>query len=322
MKGKEMANFIDQFEKNPEMDIPASFLEQLRLYEKYVEEYDIKLITKDFDFIPKNIEKIINNPFLCAEIQVCELVTNVLFKFITVRGVADQPAIWASKQLKKMTIQKETIENLMLPTKLSLKAIRLYPKEYTKSLSNKSLNIISLSNPPHFLVLPLLEEFDKRDLEIPSNLLNLLDFNNPNISPHLFLSIFDIYIKEPSTFLSEQIVSAFKIRPQLHLMVTHDLSNYDMNAVDYALQTLGTTISNFLPLPFPLSSLYSPKILDLVDEIEAFIRDPNQCDKNVILSILQSYSESDISFTLPLLIEFPQWQNFLKDLDERFQLII
>ena len=322
MNAREMANFIEQFEKNPEMDIPASFLEQLRLYERYVEEYDIKQIKTQFDFIPKNIEKIISNPYLCAEIQVCDLVTNVLYKFITARNREDQPAFWACKQLKKMAQQKGNVENQIIPPKLALKTIRMYPKEYAKSLSDKSLNIISLSNPPHFLALPFLEEYDRRGLEIPVNLLSLLDFDDTRISPHLFISIFDIYIKQPSIYLSEKIVTAFIRRPQLHIMVTHDLSNYDMNAVDYALQTLGTAITRFLPFPFPLAALYSPKIADLVDEVEAFMSDPSQSNKSIISTIIHNYNETDIQFVLPLLIEFPQWQPFLRDIDERLQLII
>ena len=317
-----MSIFIDQFEKNPEMDIPASFLEQLQNYEKYVEEYDIKVITKDYDFIPKNIEKIVNNPYLCAEMQVCDLVINVLFKFITVRGTADSPAIWASKLLKKIASQREVLHELRISSKTALKAVQTFPSEYVRSLPDKSLNILSLSSPPSFLTLPILEEFDKRNLELPLNLITHLDFSNPLISPHLLLTIFDLFIREPNMLLAENLVKAIKNKPQIHLLFMRDLSPYEIGAVEEALQILGTAIIRELPFPFQLSALYSPKISDLVDEIEANIETLERSDRSILVSILQSYSDSMIGFILPLLLEFPQWKSLLTELDDRLNISI
>ena len=317
MNSSELANFVDEFEKNPEMDIPETFLEQLQLYEKYAGEYDIQIIAKQFSFIPKNIEKIINNFYLCSEMQICDLVVSILFKFITSRGVSDLPAIWASSLIRKLAVQKELVSSVGVPAKIAIKAIQNYPQEYLKLLDDKALNILALSNPPSFIVEPLLEEIDKRNIEIPQNMLNKINFNEANFSPHLVKSIFEFFIKEPSIQFGNNIVSFFATRPQLHVFLTHDLSMYNLDAVVGALQTLGKSIQSAMPFKFPLSYLYSPKIRDLVDEIEHYFQDPASADKGALVSILQSYSDNIILFTLPLLIEFPEWFSILKELDDR-----
>lgn len=323
MKSYEVAAFIDNFAQNPAQDIPSEFLEQLRRYADYVEEYDLKRITREFDFIPKNIEKLIANPYLCVEPQVSDLLTEVLLKFVTKRDDAKDPVtLWAANLLRKFQkMQKKGSNKSRSKAQLMLKSIYQYPKEYFQSLTNEKLSTIALSNPPQQLILYLLEELENRKLEIPPKLIQSIDITSNRISPSLMVSIFQIYIESPTLQFAELLVQAINNRPFLHVLFTSDLSFYEIPVIRNALSLLGSVISKF-NFSFPLSYIYPPQISDLAYEIKGVTDPVSKMYYDVFASILQDYNDTQIQFLFPLILEFPHIGKCLFDIDERIQAML
>ncbi|EAX88046.1 hypothetical protein TVAG_207310 [Trichomonas vaginalis G3] len=318
MKSNEVAAFVDSFAQNPAQDIPAEFLDQLKKYSSYVEEFDIVTITNQYNFIPKNVEKILSNPYLCSEMQVCDLITDILFKFITARNnPGDQPSLWAANLLRKLGSQQSKLHSLFgLPGNLVIKAVMHYPREYMQSITDEALSTIALSSPPKNLIPYLLEELEKRKLEIPPQLIMCIDIASPNISPALMISIFNIYINAPTIQFAEQLVSAIKIRPQIHIMFISDLSMYNISNLKNSLEILGSVISqqNF---DFPLSCLYSPVIQDIADEIQYTYKSITSTQLEFISQTLKEFTNDQIPFLFPLVLEFPLLGKAILDIDER-----
>lgn len=308
----QMEKFIADFAQNPEMDIPLEFIQELQNYERYVQEYDLITITKQYTFIVNNIKAILENKYLCSELQICELITNILMKFMTVRdSLSDQGAGWAAGRLKSHASGR--LKN----SSIQLNAIRMFPKEYVSQLTDKELMILSLSSPPDYLVLPVLSEIEKRKLSIPVHSLYNIDLADPGIGPRLFVTMFKIYVEEtdpddPNEKVTINITDAFIKRPQLHLMCMLDLSRFVPQQLELALGRIGACLMRKFPLPYSIAYFYNPAISDIVEELELNRKNLDGIDDNEMQSLVNDLGEDGIAYLVPLALEFPEWGNKLQ----------
>lgn len=304
----EMNKFLEKARNDPLCDIPQEFLNQLSLYQICIESSGFTEIRKNFSYIPSIIKDIIENIHLCSEPKICDSLTNVLFELITKEGnFSDAFAIQTANLLKRINSTKSKSSSVF-PSKLVLKAIEDYPDEYVEGLTSSQLLVISLSNPPSYLILAIIKSLRKRDIVVPDNLIVDLDVSR---DPFDYLDIFIIsykkFIKNPTLAKAKQIVRAFFIRPQAHLICISDLSNFTKNDIERSFPLIGSLILESFPLDIKLSSLYHPSIEDIVNIYEEYNGNFSDETINLLKEKQRKLSEMQYKHLSLFFCEFPEW---------------
>jgi len=262
MNEEEFIDFLGEISANPERDIPPSFVDTLYEYERIVCSTSIENIAANYKSLPKLIEKVLENKYICCEPIISHILAKILLKFLFSKERYSQATkIWAAHMLKGLNCSSKRPEN-----REKINSIIKYPDFYFSNLDSRTLSLLAMSSPKEEFIIPVSNELSRRNISIQTNVLNFIDSEGASL--RVILKAFQFFVNEPSIFYADKLVNAFKKRPQLHVACTHDLSLFTENQCETALSMIGKSIQKNFPFNFPLRYLYPPITWYLIDEIE------------------------------------------------------
>jgi hypothetical protein len=167
---------------------------------------------------------------------------------------------------------------------------------------------------PSEIFTQLLEEMDRRNLPITNDMLMTLEIEKA--SPSLILKCFLAFIETPTLEIAYRLFQAFERLPPLHLVcVNESLKRFGQSA-RRGLEQIGRAIMTFLENPIiGLEYFYHPVIKYFVREVELARGNPKECRENEVVELIEDIEKADLYFLLPLLIELPDWFEYVAGLE-------
>lgn len=317
---EQLKQFVSNYEKNPDRDIPEQFFATLDAYVGLINSLKHEEIGSRYPFITTDLISTLQQPFLSSEMPIADKLAEAFLNFII--EPPEQASQWAMQQLKKFLRQDTiAIPSFHLTKDNCIDSIIQFPEKYFEMQSDEILNTLSSLKLPSSLAQPLALEMLKRKLPINPMLINLIDLQKA--SPTLIIAAFDFFSDTPTIDFANSIMSFFLYHPPLHFSCVNKIVQNLSEKGKTSLEMLGTIFLQLIPFPYPLFYYYHPSVKPFIDEAEQMLLHPNdEIDNEAILQSLHLIGKKNLYYLIPLLLEFHGFTELIQSLsDEYFSII-
>ena len=167
---EESMKLISSNTKTQSKDVPAEFVATLNNYNSIIENVKIDELCDEHGYIPQVLTNVINNSSICNREDVSDILAESFLSFLLMdKSNPRSPSPWAAQQLYNLTKQQQAFSEKFMCKKIDcINAIRKFPKEFLKQLSNDYLLEISNINVEKEILNEIENEIDDRNICIPN----------------------------------------------------------------------------------------------------------------------------------------------------------